>query len=120
LIAGNDVWTMSAQTRAILTNPDVIAVDQDPLAAQGRPVPADSRITVKPLADGGAAVALFNPDSQPVSIETSVSALGLRSAPCHTVRDVWSNTQTTTTGIIGGAPIPAHGVVLLRITPGCP
>ncbi|HXU63245.1 MAG TPA: glycoside hydrolase family 27 protein, partial [Polyangia bacterium] len=35
LIAGNDIRSMSATTKAILTNPDVIAVDQDPLGKQG-------------------------------------------------------------------------------------
>ena len=38
LIAGNDLTTMSSTTKDILTNPDVIAVDQDPLGEQGRPV----------------------------------------------------------------------------------
>jgi len=37
LIAGNDIRSMSAATKNVLTNADVIAVDQDPLGAQGKP-----------------------------------------------------------------------------------
>ena len=60
LLAGNDIRSMPAQTRAILTNPEVIAVDQDPRVAAANPLPGDGRILVRPLADGSVAVALFN------------------------------------------------------------
>ncbi|HUO39619.1 MAG TPA: hypothetical protein VMU34_18055 [Mycobacterium sp.] len=65
LLAGNEVRSMTEQTRAILTNRDVIAVDQDPLVAQATALPQDSRVLVTPLADGGVAVALFNPPASP-------------------------------------------------------
>ena len=64
LLAGNDVRSMDDRTRAILTNRDVIAVDQDPLVLQGLPLLDDPRIIVKPLADGSVAVALFNSDAE--------------------------------------------------------
>jgi alpha-galactosidase len=110
---------MSEQTRAILTNREVIAVDQDPLVAQGAPTRTDSRVIVKPLADGAAAVALFNPGDRPVGIETSVTALGLEQARCYTVRNLWTHSDSTTTGIVGSSSVPAHGVDLLRISPRC-
>jgi alpha-galactosidase len=119
LIAGNDVRTMSEQTRAILTNREVIAVDQDPLVAQGAPTRTDSRVIVKPLADGAAAVALFNPGDRPVGIETSTTVLGLEQARCYTVRNLWTHSDSTTTGIVGSSSVPAHGVDLLRISPRC-
>jgi alpha-galactosidase len=120
LLAGNDVRTMSAQTRAILTNRDVIAVDQDPLVAQGQWLASNNAVMVKPLADGSAAVAIYNPNSQPVSIETSVAAIGLKKSSCYTVRDLWTHAESSTTDEIGrGAPIPAHGVTMLRVTPSC-
>jgi alpha-galactosidase len=119
LLAGNDIRSMSEQTRAILTNRDIIAVDQDPLVIQAKPLPDDSRIMVKPLADGSIAVALFNPDSQPASIETRAVAIGLPNAPCYTVHDLWTHTDATTGGQIHAADLPAHGAVALRITARC-
>jgi alpha-galactosidase len=119
LIAGNDVRSMSEQTRAFLTNRDIIAVDQDPLVHQGTALPGDSRILAKQLADGSVAVALFNTASQPASIATSVGALGLGAASCYTVRDLWAHSAGTTSGNIDGGNIPAHGVTVLRVSPGC-
>ena len=65
LIAGNDVRSMTDATRAILTNADVIRVDQDPLVAEAAPTQRDPRVLVKPLTGGDAAVALFNADERP-------------------------------------------------------
>src|SRR6266550_2329320 len=56
LIAGNDLRTMDASTRAILTNPEVIAVDQDPNAFQAIKVHdngAGQEVWSKPLASSG-------------------------------------------------------------------
>lgn len=118
LLAGNDVRTMSDQTRAILTNLDVIAVDQDPLTAQATALPRDNRILVKPLSDEAVAVALFNAADQPADIATSASVTGLRDAPCYTVRDLWTHTDTTTASAITRSVAP-HDVVMLRISPAC-
>jgi alpha-galactosidase len=118
LLAGNDIRTMSDQTRAILTNRDVIAVDQDPLAAQAAASPRDNRVLVKPLSDGAVAVTLFNAGDQPATIATSASAAGLRNARCYAVRDLWAHTDTTTAGDITRTVAP-HDVAMLRISPAC-
>jgi alpha-galactosidase len=118
LLAGNDVRTMSDQSRVILTNRDVIAVDQDPLVAQAAASPRDNRVLVKPLADGAVAVALFNAGDQPVDLATSASAAGLRGARCYAVRDLWTHTDTPTAGEIARTVAP-HDVVMLRISPAC-
>jgi alpha-galactosidase len=109
----NDEWTT-----AILTNPEVLAVDQDPL---GKPaqrivstgVPAEIR--VKPLADGSCAVGLFNRTNQPVKVVIAWCDLrksGIRSRPG--VRDLWlrkdMGRQTEFT-----ADLPAHGCRLLCV-----
>jgi alpha-galactosidase len=120
LIAGNDVRSMSEQTRALLTNRDIIAVDQDPLVQQGTALAGDGRIMVKALADGSAAVALINTADQPASIATSAGAVGLRAASCYTVRDLWTHAASSTSGSIDSENIPAHGVTVLRVTPTCP
>ncbi len=119
LIAGNDVRSMSEQTRAVLTNSEVIAVDQDRLVAQAAPLPQDSRILVKPLAEGAVAVALFNPGDQPAVITTSAPAVGLRRASCYAVRDLWTHIDATSSGAVGDPAVPAHGLTMLRISVGC-
>jgi hypothetical protein len=62
LIAGNDLSRMDADTRRILTNAEVIRVDQDLLGRQGRRVwrQGDLEVWVRTLAGGERAVVLFN------------------------------------------------------------
>jgi alpha-galactosidase len=119
LITSNDVRTMTDQTRAILTNSDVIAVDQDQLVTQASPLPSDNRILVKPLADGGVAVAFLNPDAAFTTLTTTASAVGLRAGSCYTVRDLWAHTDRHSTGAITAVPVPPHGVAMVRISPNC-
>ena len=106
----NDAWTT-----AILTNPEVLAVDQD---SPGKParrmtepnVPAE--IWTKPLADGSLAVGYFNRTDQPVKVNVPWQKLGFHSAP--QVRDLWLRKdlgrQTEFT-----AELPPHGCMLLRV-----
>ncbi len=62
LLAGNDLSQMTPETLAILTNKEVIAVDQDPRGIEGRRIAEEGPLEVwaKPLAHGSVAVALFN------------------------------------------------------------
>ena len=119
LIAGSDMLSLNQQTIAILTNRDVIAVDQDPRVAPARPLPADARVLVKPLSDNATAVALFNPADDPATITTSATQVGLPRAACYTVRDLWAHNDTTTDGALTSGTVAAHAAVLLRVTPGC-
>jgi alpha-galactosidase len=120
LIAGNDVRSMSTTTRDILTNAEVIAVDQDVLGIQGRVVasPAtDQQVWSKTLSGTNVrAVVLFNRGSGSASITVKWSDLGLP-AGSASVRDLWSHTDLgsfdqsyTATGI------PSHGVAMLKVT----
>jgi alpha-galactosidase len=118
LLAGNDVRAMSDQTRAILTNSDVIAVDQDSLVAQAMPSPQDNRVLVKSLSGGDVALALFNADDTPADITTTAAAAGLPASRCYAVRDLWTHTDTTTAGDITRTVGP-HDVTMLRISPAC-
>src|SRR5262249_19846379 len=88
LLAGTDLRTMSRRTLDILTNRDVIAVDQDSLGTQGHRVRADGPLEVwdKPLAGGAHAVALFNRGDAPATMAIQWAELGLSAA--HTVRDL--------------------------------
>lgn len=121
LIAGNDLATMSAATRQILTNRAVIAVDQDPLGKQGYPVASAGNhwVLTKPLAGGDRAVLLFNETGTPAVITTSARQAGLPTAPAYVLRDLWRHAVTKTVGLIT-AQVPAHAIVMYRVTPVIP
>ncbi len=115
LLTGNDVRAMTPQTLDILTNRDVIAVDQDPLVAQGHPLDSDPRVWVKPLADGAVAVALTNAGTSAGDVGTTASAVGLSATDCYRVRDLWTHTESDSSEAIGPVQVPAHGVAMFRV-----
>lgn len=119
MLAGNDIRSMTPRTRDILTNRDIIAVDQDRLARGGHPLTQDPRIMVKPLDGGAVAVAIVNPDSQPTSIATTAAAVGLPAVACYTARDLWTHTDRTTTGDLQATELAPHATVMLRVEPRC-
>jgi len=118
LMAGNDVRTMPAATRDILLNKEVVAVDQDSLGLQGmlvqEPAP-DLQVWSKPLSDGSRAVVLFNRSTLQTVITASWRALGIR-GPAR-VRDLWAHADLGTFPGRFMATVPAHGVVMVRVTP---
>lgn len=118
LIAGNDIRTMSDETRDILTNREVVAVDQDSLGVQGwlaaQPAP-DLQVWMKPLRDGSRAVALVNRTEAAAEIAVEWSAIGLRPGAA-TVRDLWAHRDVGRVANRYAAPVPPHGVVMVRIT----
>jgi alpha-galactosidase len=118
LIAGNDVRSMTEATRDILTNSDVVAVDQDPMVARATPSARDPRVLVKPLAGGDVAVALVNVDDHPAVIGTDPTATGLPAAPCYLVRDLWTHTDAAGNGAVTRTLAP-HEVAMLRISAHC-
>ncbi len=119
LIAGNDLTRMSAATRATLTNAEIIALDQDPLGAQGTRVRAGSQeVWAKRLADGSVGVGLLNRGSSTATIAVQWSDVGL-GASSATVRDLWAHADL---GTLAGysAAVPAHGAVVLRVSAATP
>jgi len=114
LLAGNDLSTMSPETLSILTNHEVIAVDQDPAGAQGDRVKAEGGLEIwaKPLAGGAKAVGLFNLSDQPAYLEVNFADLGF-TGPVR-ARDLWAakDLGAMTTYKVA---VPAHGTVLLRV-----
>ncbi|MQY28611.1 Alpha-galactosidase A [Nocardia sp. RB56] len=117
LIAGNALPSMDFATRALLTNPDVIAVDQDPLAAPATAVPGTAgKVWRRNLSDGSVVAALSNDDRSATRIDTSAAAVGLPAAPHYQVHDLWTGATSTTDGPLG-ATVAAHDTVLLRLRP---
>lgn len=122
LLAGTDLRKISAADLQILTNTDVIAVDQDTLGAQGTRIWQNGNgqeIWVKPLANGDRAVALLNRGSIPTTISTTAEQVGMGHASAYVLRDLWAHTTTETTGTIS-ASVPVHGVVMYRVSSGTP
>lgn len=119
LIAGNDLSAMDADTRRILTNADVIAVDQDPLGQQARRIWKQGELEVwaRPLKGGEHAVVLFNRGDAPAEMTVSWDQLNLPAGLTADVKDLWS--KQVSKGVRGsyGGTVASHGVIMVRITP---
>lgn len=116
LLAGNDVRTMSAATKTILMNKEVIAIDQDPLGKQASPVKSgDLETWVKPLADGSVAVGVVNLGSAAAPATIAASDLHLGGA-VKTARDLWTHKDVHFKAGSYSANVPSHGVLLLRVS----
>jgi len=119
LMAGNDLRTMSAATRDILTNAEVIAVDQDPLGKQGRKVRDDGDLEVwaRPLTDGSRVVILFNRGTEETRIAVSWPEIAYTENLEAKVRDLWLHKDMGSFTGHYAAAVRGHGVVMVRITP---
>ena len=118
LIAGNDVAHMSAQTRDILMNKDVIAVDQDPLGHAGRRVRREGDLEVwsRELANGDRAVLLLNRGAAASAMHFTVAEVGLPEALELHARDLWSGRDLgTVSGSYTAPAVPSHGVVMILL-----
>jgi len=119
LIAGNDIRSMSATTKAILTNADVIAVNQDPLGKQATQVgtSGSNQVWSKQLSGNNMrAVALFNRSGSAASITVQWSDLGLP-AGAATVRDLYAQKDLgSSTDSYTATSVPSHGIVMLKVT----
>jgi alpha-galactosidase len=89
LMLGNEVRIMTRDTLALLTNAEVIAVDQDPLGRQGKRVAqnGETEVWARPLADGSMAVGFFNRSSQSAAVAVSWQQLGIEGP--RRARDLW-------------------------------
>ncbi|MFD0342216.1 NPCBM/NEW2 domain-containing protein [Streptomyces sp. NPDC127117] len=116
LLIGSDLRKASAETFEILSNHEVIAVDQDLLGKQGTVLSsAGGRwVVAKEMRDGSRAVALFNETGSTQRIATTAEEVGLPKADGYTMRDLWEHKSYNTAGTLA-ATVPAHGTVLLRV-----
>jgi alpha-galactosidase len=116
LLIGSDLRKATPATMEILLNEDVIAIDQDPLGKQGRPIATDGGhdVFVKELANGDRAVALFNETGSPARISTSAAAAGMERRPAYRIRNLWTHEDRETGGTIA-ATVPPHGTAMYRI-----
>jgi alpha-galactosidase len=119
LIAGNDITTMTADVRTVLTNPDVLAINQDSAGRQARRVRdnGETEVWAKTLADGSGAVALLNRSGTTATVSTTAAEIGMATASSYSLFDVWSKASRNTSGAIS-ATVPPHGVVMYRVRTG--
>jgi alpha-galactosidase len=115
LLAGNDLRNVAPPILAILTNREVIAIDQDKDGKQGRRVweSGDQEIWTRDLAGGDKAVAIFNRAADGATVPVKWADLGMKTP--SRARDLWAHTDLSLQGTQYSANVPAHGGVLLRV-----
>ncbi len=107
----SDAWTV-----ALLTNPEVMAVNQDVLGARGKRMTAGANeIWVRDLSGGRKAVAFFNRGTQDATMSATFATIGVTGTPV--VRDLWRRADVTgmTTGL--SASVPGGAALMYTLSP---
>jgi alpha-galactosidase len=115
LLAGNDLRSMNAETKELLMNAEVIAVDQDAKGVQGHRVWDEGPLEIwaRPLADGGMAVGMFNRGESTLPMTLDLKAIGA-SGSVH-LRDLLDHKDLGLVKASYRAQVPSHGVTLLKV-----
>jgi alpha-galactosidase len=127
LLAGNDLRTMSTETKAILTNREVIAVDQDPLGIQGWKYLDEGGLEIwfRPLAGDDWAMCILNRTAGARAVrldwrrEHVRDDFSRRAADfdrvTYRIRDLWTGAELGTTATPLAADVPGHDVLMVRL-----
>ncbi len=118
LLLGCDLDRLDPFTLSLLTNDEVLAIDQDALGKQGVRVATIGAVDVyvKDLEDGAKAVGFFNRGRQTENYNfNKIERSGIHGS--HQVRDLWRQKDLGVVRKEIPVTIPAHGVVLLKFTP---
>ena len=115
LLAGNDLSKMTQATLGILTNPEVVAVDQDPKGVEGHRISQAGPLEVwaKPLADGSQVVGLFNRGESMNPVSLDFRDIGVSGSA--TIRDLWGRKDLGSFQDHFTASVPKHGVVMIKV-----
>jgi len=116
LLAGNDLRSMTAETKEMLTNGEVLAVDQDSKGVQAHRIWEEGPLEIwaKPLADQSQAVGLFNRSEAALKMTLDFKAIGF-SGPAK-VRDLWEHKDIGTVQDAYTVEVPKHGVALVKVS----
>jgi len=129
LVAGNDFRKMSKETLAILTNKELIAVDQDKLGIQGFKYSAEDgvEVWVKPLSDGNWAVTFLNRSDVARKINFDWKKHTIKDADfgyqadfsktVFKIKDLWKNKEAGNTKKNFVADLASHDVITIRLIP---
>lgn len=128
LIAGNDLRNMSKETREILTNKDVIAVNQDALGIEAFPAISEDNLETwaKPLSNGDWAICFLNRGDSVKSVnfnwkdhfikdDFSQNQMDAKNVK-YKIRDLWTKKDLGTTDSALNVSVPAHDVVMVRLS----
>jgi alpha-galactosidase len=119
LLLGCDLTKLDDFTLSLLSNDEVLDVNQDPLARQAslivRDAPGQVEVWAKSLEDGSKAVGLFNRSPAETTVTAKWSDLGINGG--QTVRDLWRHQDAGKFDGSFTATVPRHGVVLVKISP---
>ncbi len=115
LLIGCDLTRLDPFTKALLTNDDVLDVNQDPLGKPALRIAAegDTQVWARPLFDGTSAVGLVNLGSEKAPVRVTWAQISL--AGSQPVRDLWQRKDLGLSKTAYTAMVPAHGCVLLKI-----
>ena len=128
LIAGNDVRKMSKETLAILTNKELIAVNQDKLGIQGFKLSEDDglEVWVKPLAEGNWAITFLNRTEEFKEINFDWKKNLIKdvdfgfeadfNTTTFKIKNLWKNKEVGTTKKNFSSEIASHDVIVLKLT----
>lgn len=134
LLAGNDLRAMTPEVRAMLTNKEIIAVDQDPWGVQATRIASrlEAEVWARPLSDGGYAAALFNRDTRPATITLTLANLSTFWVPIlrekglpvrwetfrrAALRDLWEHRDLGVVEERWSVQVPPRATVLIHIEP---
>ncbi len=116
LLIGCDLQRLDDFTLNLLTNDEVIAIDQDPLGSQAKQVlvQGDVQVWVKELADGTQVVGVFNTGKQTAGFTLDFQKAGLKQN--MGLRDLWRQKELGRFQSKADLSVPSHGVLLLKQT----
>ncbi|XP_057425393.1 alpha-galactosidase-like [Lotus japonicus] len=119
LLVGCDIRAMDNTTHELITNQEVIAVNQDKLGVQGKKVKTNNNLEVwaGPLKGNKIAVILWNRSSSNATVKASWSDIGLKPGTIVDARDLWEHsTQSSVSGEIS-AELDSHACKMYVLTP---
>lgn len=116
LILGVDLTHLDAPDLSLLKNTAVLGVDQDSIAAKRLVDGATTQVFAKKEAAGDVVVGLFNTGATAQVVSVPAATAGLPAHGSYRLGNLWTHTTTTADAI--SATVPAHGVVLYRVTAG--
>eukprot|EP00252_Welwitschia_mirabilis_P008553 TRINITY_DN2047_c0_g3_i1.p1 TRINITY_DN2047_c0_g3~~TRINITY_DN2047_c0_g3_i1.p1 ORF type:complete len:424 (+),score=56.30 TRINITY_DN2047_c0_g3_i1:324-1595(+) len=123
LLTGCDVRNMTKETFEIISNEEVIAVNQDRLGIQGRKVSTEGpngcqQVWSGPLSEDRMALVLWNRCEEAVTINAKWETIGLDSATSVSVRDLWKH-ETLSQNSLGSVQVTvdSHGCEMYVLTP---
>jgi alpha-galactosidase len=118
LFLGTDIAKLTPAQLSLVSNPELIKIDQDPQGHEGHYVNAQSGVEewMRPLSGGSYAVAMFNENTATTTVSATLAALGIP-AGTYTVRDVVNRTDKPDTSTSLTMSPAGHGVVMVELTP---